>query len=79
MITDRATLQEFDRLYREAEDVALSWDEFLDLIFQAAVNLSTGTWKVPQITNCYVEPIDEFARNQRQMGVSDNSQKVDVL
>lgn len=39
---------EFRRLFREAQDVALSHDEFLDLVFQAAVNLHTGAWQAPE-------------------------------
>jgi hypothetical protein len=38
---------EFERLWREAEAVALSHDEFLELIFNAAVKLNSGEWKAP--------------------------------
>lgn len=51
-----AMLREFDRLYKEAEEVCRDRDDFLKLVFNAAARLSSGAWKVPQITNCYVEP-----------------------
>jgi hypothetical protein len=34
------TLAEFKRLWKEAEAVALSHDEFLELIYRAAVELA---------------------------------------
>jgi hypothetical protein len=47
MIPSPAMLAEFKRLYREAEDVAYSHNEFLQLIFEAATKLADGSWRVP--------------------------------
>lgn len=41
------TKREFKRLYDEANAVALSHDEFLELIFNAAVKLNSSEWKAP--------------------------------
>ena len=39
---------EFKRLWKEAEQCSLSHEEFLELVFNAAVKLHTGEWKPAQ-------------------------------
>lgn len=49
MIPTGDTLKEFDRLEREAREVAYSRNEYLQLLFAAAVNLSCSATKpMPQ-------------------------------
>lgn len=44
---EQTTLREFDRLYKEAKETALNRDEFLTMIFAAAVKLNSGEWTSP--------------------------------
>lgn len=45
---DASLLAEFKRLCEEANDVALTRDEYFELIYKAAVNLHNGVWTVPE-------------------------------
>ena len=46
-IPDPKTLKEFGRLFKEASEVTYKHDEFLLLIYMAAVRLHTGEWQAP--------------------------------
>lgn len=41
---------EFKRLFREAGEIAYSHDEFLRLVFNAAIKLANGEWLPPNLT-----------------------------
>lgn len=44
----RAEMEEFCRIYNEAQVTARDHAEFLKNIFDAAVNLSSGKWVAPE-------------------------------
>lgn len=46
---DKEILNEFRRLYHEANDVVSNHDEFLKLIYISAVKLHTGEWRTGEI------------------------------
>lgn len=48
-----ATLREFQRLEREAQEVAYTHDEYCQLVFNAAVKLASGEWTVDQTKSPY--------------------------
>lgn len=79
MIPTGAMLKEYRRLVAEAAEVAYSHDEYLKLIFSAAMRLADGSWKVPQITNCVVERIEENQRSGCELGTSGTFEKVGML
>ena len=68
---DDLTMTEFKRLYKEAGEVAYTHDEFLRLIFNAAVKLHSGEW-----LNSYLPPVALEATMGQNMGETPPSPEI---